>query len=115
MARGGHAFGRTGPASEGLDQQLRLAIAQKRLVEVRYHGLARIVEPHDYGRHKGVDKVLVYQLRKGGGQHRTDLGWRSFEIAKIEGCRVLDETFPGSRGHDHEHHLAWDIVYARVD
>lgn len=98
-----------------LDQQLRLAIRTKALVEVRYHGAARVVEPHDYGRHKGVDKLLVYQLRKlQTPRQGRDAGWRLLDIAKIEACRVLDETFPGSRGHQHRQHLTWDLLYARV-
>lgn len=98
-----------------LDLDLRLAIANKRLVAIRYHGVTRIVEPHDYGRQKGVDKVLGYQRRKLGPRGRApEIGWRSFEVAKIEECRLLDETFPGSRGDVEQHHITWDIVYARV-
>jgi hypothetical protein len=95
------------------DQQLRFAIAHKRLVRVRYHGSTRIAEPHDYGRHHGVDKLFAWQVRNetqpgGAGQ------WRLLEIAQIEELHVLDETFSGSRGQSHQRHRVWDAIYARV-
>ena len=34
------------------------AIEQKRLLRFRYKNRERIVEPHDYGIHKGADQAL---------------------------------------------------------
>jgi hypothetical protein len=28
-------------------------------------------------------------------------------------CKVLEQTFPGSRGDSHQQHLNWDAVFAR--
>ena len=98
-----------------IDDQLRVAIENKRLIEIRYHGRARIAEPHDYGVIKGVEKLLVYQRRGVDGvTERNMAGWRFMEAAKIEGCRVLDEAFRGSRAQLHRNHVKWDILYARV-
>jgi hypothetical protein len=95
-----------------LDRDIRFAIANKRLLELRYNGQARTVEPHDYGRHKGVVHLLAYQLR--GASTAKGPQWRDFDVAKIEHCTVLDRTFPGSRGRDHRNHKVWDELWARV-
>jgi hypothetical protein len=38
------------------------AIEQKRLLRFRYKNRERIVEPHDYGIHKGLIKLFGYQV-----------------------------------------------------
>jgi hypothetical protein len=102
-------------ADSSLDRQLRAAITGKHLVRLRYHGDRRVVEPHDYGVRKGVERLLIYQLR---GVSRPasgrESGWRLLEVSKIDDCEVLDETFPGSRGEPRQKHMEWDILYARV-
>jgi hypothetical protein len=97
-----------------LDAQLRFAIANKRLIEVRYQGHTRVAEPHDYGARHGVDRLLVYQLRGPVRPGRSAAGWRRFDTEKIEACTVLDDVFKGSRGQSHHDHLEWDVLYARV-
>jgi hypothetical protein len=98
-----------------MDQQLRFAIAQKRLIQFRYHDAIRVAEPHDYGRHKGVDRLFVWQVRKNGEPIRGNgQRWRLLDVAQIEALEVLEETFPGSRGREHANHREWDGVYARV-
>jgi hypothetical protein len=106
---------RTSDANRSIDEQLRFAIANKRLIQLRYHGHLRVAEPHDYGVQKGTTKLLIYQVRGPASAQRSDVrGWRLLEVSKIDGCLVLEETFPGSRGPSHQHHYVWDVVYARV-
>ena len=98
-----------------LDAQIRFAIANKRLVEVGYHGRLRVAEPHDYGRLNHTTKLFIYQVRTSGATQREGAsGWRLLEVSDITECVVLEETFPGSRGESHTRHLPWEIVYARV-
>jgi hypothetical protein len=52
------------PQPSSLDQTIRTAIAQKRLVRIRYDGRVRVAEPHDCGIRKGVERLLGYQLRE---------------------------------------------------
>ena len=99
---------------ELLDSQLRSAIAGKRLIEVGYKGGLRLAEPHDYGIQNGNQRLLVYQLRGPARPGRPAIGWRLLDVDKIESCTVLDTVFAGSRGPAHAHHMAWDVVYARV-
>jgi hypothetical protein len=98
-----------------VDQQLRFAIAHKRLVEVRYDGRLRLAEPHDYGVKNGSPKVLVYQLKDRGASHGPKAtGWRLLDVSKIALCAVSDSTFAGSRGDSSRQHHTWDELYARV-
>lgn len=95
-----------------LDNDLRFAIANKRLVALTYHSRTRTVEPHDYGTLRGAVRLLVYQLEGGGA--KGGRGWRLLDVAQIQRCTVLERTFAGSRGAAHESHKAWDEVFARV-
>lgn len=103
--------------TSSMDEQLRFAIANARLIEFSYHGVRRVAEPHDYGIQKGTAKLLVYQrisASDSGARGRSVQGWRLLEVVKITECSVLDATFPGSRGDARQRHHSWDVVYARV-
>ena len=98
-----------------LNDRLRYAIENKHLIEVCYRGSMRVAEPHDFGVYKGIERLLVFQLRDSlheQAHHAT--GWRLLETSAIEECLVLEKNFPASRGQLHQSHLVWDIVYARV-
>lgn len=102
-----------GPLSP-LDYRIRFAIAHRRLIEVTYQRFARLAEPHDYGKKDGIDRLLIYQLRGPARPGQSSTGWRRLDIPKIESLTVLDAEFPGSRGTQQQHHLDWDVLYARV-
>jgi hypothetical protein len=103
------------PDAGPFDQQLRFAIAHKRLIEVRYDGRLRVAEPHDYGLKNGSPKVLVYQLRASGRARDAHArGWRLLDLGKIALCAVSDTTFAGSRADPSQQHFTWDEIYARV-
>jgi hypothetical protein len=112
-----HREGVAGSGKEGLgavDEVLRLAVAGKRLVELRYANNVRVVEPHDYGVLKGKKALLAYQIFVYGGDQEGVRGWRLFNVEKISDCSVLKQSFPGSRGMAHKQHHEWDMLYARV-
>jgi hypothetical protein len=71
---------------DSLDARIRRAIAEKRLLEIRYKRAVRLVEPHDYGLIDGTKRLLIFQ----------------------------DQTFAGSRGQLHRQHYQWETLYARV-
>jgi len=96
---------------ETIDEQLRSAIAGKRLIQIRYSGTVRVVEPHDYGIKNGKHMLLAYQLQP----RKSAAEWRLFDVSKIAECCVLKETFRGSRGAPDQLHHAWDTLYARVE
>jgi hypothetical protein len=99
-----------------LPAKLRFAIAHKRLLGLEYNARMRVAEPHDFGAMNGTSKVLVYQLlvdgATAGGRAQ---GWRLLDLATIGACKVLEQSFAGSRGDRHQQHMNWDAVLARVE
>jgi hypothetical protein len=96
----------------GLDQLLRTAIEQTRLLRLRYRNKDRIVEPHDYGKHNGVIKLLTYQI--GGSSSGPLPNWRWMETDLISNAQLLDQTFPGGRPTAAGKHHTWDKLFLRV-
>jgi hypothetical protein len=47
---------------DSLDERIRRAIAEKRLLEIRYKRAVRLVEPRDYGVIDGTERLLIFQL-----------------------------------------------------
>jgi predicted DNA-binding transcriptional regulator YafY len=96
----------------GVHELLYGAIQNKRLIRFRYQSKERIVEPHDYGIQKGIERLLSWQI---GGQSSGRLpGWRWFDVKGMQGVEMLDRTFPGNRDVSGKHHQ-WDQVFIRVE
>ncbi len=95
-----------------LDRILRTAIEQRKLLRLRYRDRDRIVEPHDYGQHNGVIKLLAWQI--GGSSSGPLPNWRWMEIDQISDARLLDQTFPGGRPTSTGKHHKWDKLFLRV-
>ena len=98
-----------------LDNQLRFAIANKRLIRLTYESAVRVAEPHDYGVRDGVPTLLAFQRQKAGRKDAQVRGWRWLDLSKIEDCTVLEDSFSGTRETAGQQHHHWDILYARVD
>ena len=96
-----------------IDALLKKAIKEKRLIEVVYQDKRRIVEPHDYGVHGGVVKLLAYQIA--GASSGTLPNWRWMEISQMSDVRLLDRTFAGGRSIGSGKHHEWEKVFARVE
>jgi hypothetical protein len=88
------------------------AIEQKRLLRFRYKNRERIVEPHDYGIHKGIIKLFGYQV--GGSSSQKLPNWRWAEQHLISDIQLLDRTFPGGRPTKSGKHHKWDKLFIRV-
>jgi len=95
-----------------LDKLLRTAIEQTRMLRLRYRNKNRIVEPHDYGEHNGVVKLLAYQV--GGSSSGRLPNWRWMETSLISDAQLLDRTFPGGRPTPSGKHHRWDKLFLRV-
>lgn len=102
-------------ASHGpVNDDLVRAIADKRLVEFVYKaGRTRIVEPHDYGIRRDVERLLGFQIG-GESQSGASHGWKEFDVDQIRYLRVLDRRFAGTRADSAQHHRTWDTLFARV-
>ena len=88
------------------------AIQEKRLIRVRYKGRDRVVEPHDYGIHKGLIKLLGYQVA-GSSSHKLP-SWRWMEQDLMSDIEMLNRTFAGGRPTESGKHHNWDKLFIRV-
>ena len=95
-----------------IDELLRIAIEQKRLIRLVYRDKPRVVEPHDYGVHNGSVKLLGYQV--GGASTGLLPNWRWMETDLISDAQLLDQTFPGGRPSLSGKHHKWDKLFLRV-
>lgn len=68
----------------GMEATLVDAIRHRRVVEFRYHGEHRTVEPYRLGLDGGRLRLVGWQVRK---------GWRSFHIDGMEMLETTDRTF----------------------
>ena len=89
------------------------AIKEKRLIRLRYKDRERIVEPHDYGVHKGLSKLLGYQVA-GSSSHKLP-SWRWMEEELISDIHLMDRKFPGGRPTPSGEHHKWDKLFIRVE
>jgi hypothetical protein len=96
-----------------LDQLLRRAITERRLITFMLNGCRRIAEPHDYGIRCGVPRLFCFQT---GGESSSGaaLGWRWAALAKISQLQLLDITFAGPRAVPTGQHIEWDELFASV-
>lgn len=95
-----------------MDEMIREAISEKKLVSFDYDNFHRIAELHVYGRQSDKNGVLAYQI--GGQSSKGDLGWKIMYVNKITNMKVLDEPFPGKRETTGKH-TSWDVYYYIVD
>jgi hypothetical protein len=95
-----------------VDQLLREAIKQRRMVRLRYHNRERILEPHDYGIQKGSPRLLAYQV--GGSSSDRLPNWRWVDVNGISDLQLLDRSFQGGRPGPSGQHHQWDQLFIRV-
>ena len=99
-------------ARPNINALLSKAISEKRLLRLRYKNSERVVEPHDYGIHKGKIKLLAYQV--GGSSSHQLPNWRRMEQDLISDIHVLDGTFRGGRPAASRKHHRWEKIFIRV-
>jgi predicted DNA-binding transcriptional regulator YafY len=75
------------------EETLRPAIAERRVVQFRYHGYARRVEPHGFVRVNDNRPALLGWQVSGGSASEPPPGWRTFVLADIRSLKLLQKTF----------------------
>ena len=79
-----------------LDEEIRQAITERRVVGFRYNGQRRRGELHLYGKSRGQPTVLLYMTGGSfmGGPYPT---WRRCDVSAITRFGISTETFPSPR------------------
>lgn len=88
-----------------LEHLLRQAIRDRQVVEFRYHGEHRSVEPYRLGLDGGRLRLMGWQSRKGG---------RSFHVDEMEDLVVTDRTFLQPREGYTRGDTAMDRILAEI-
>lgn len=92
----GLALGVRGPAraeTPAGEDQIRVALRERRFLDFGYHDHRRRVEPHAMGRMKdGRIALLAWQV-SGGSRSEPPPGWRNFLVAEIAGLEIGEERF----------------------
>lgn len=75
------------------DELLRQALGERRVVQFKYHGYSRRVEPHALGRVTGDRPALLGWQVSGGSASEPPPGWRTFVLADIKSLKLMRPTF----------------------
>lgn len=72
--------------------QIIAAIKNRNLIEFSYDNKHRVVEPHCFGvTTKGNEVIRAFQID--GYSSSGKLGWKLYNLSKMDGLNILDETF----------------------
>lgn len=73
------------------------AIGNRQVVEFLYRRTRRVVEPHEIGRNRAGNVVLLGYQVGGDGVDVDPPGWGSYELDSIASLVATDRTFSGPR------------------
>lgn len=78
---------------ENVNQLIFEAIRSKTVLELRYHGYSRLVEPHAYGLDKHDEPILrAYQV-SGGSESGERSGWKLLKVDEIRSLHATGTRF----------------------
>jgi hypothetical protein len=79
-----------------MDDIIRFAIQNQKLVSFIYEKYFRIVEPHSYGKTTKENTCLrAYQVD--GESSNGIMGWKLFDLSKANNIELLETTFTNPR------------------
>ncbi len=76
-----------------MNEAISEAIREKLMLELRYHGFSRIVEPHAYGRDKNGDEILRCYQVSGGSESGERIGWKLLKVRDAFSLFVTSASF----------------------
>ena len=79
-----------------MDRRICAAIKNKNNLAFDYNGLPREIEPHAHGI-SSTGKEVVRGFQTDGQSSSGQLGWRLWDVAKMESLRVCQSTFANAR------------------
>ena len=89
---------------------IEVAIEDRHLLQFRYAGFVRVVEPHAFGvSNRGRYTLRAYQVEGGSDSGQTQ-GWKLFHVADMESIVVTPRRFDSPR----TDYRRDDRVFARI-
>ncbi len=89
------------------------AIDNQYLIELRYSGYSRTVEPHAYGREKSGDEILRCFQVFGGSESGEHKGWKLLKVRDVYSLHHTNIKFsirPGYKSGD----KAMEYIFCQV-
>lgn len=98
-----------------IDSYLCDAIANRVVIELRYHDYSRLVEPYVYGTTRtGEDMLRCYQVA-GGSVSGERRGWKLLRIAEIVSAHLTQTSFEPRWGRYNPEDRALRRMYCRLE
>ena len=73
------------------------AIRHREVLELRYHGYSRLIEPHVYGTDKnGCEKLRCFQVG-GGSVSNEPIDWKMLNVVEIDSVHPTGHNFLHAR------------------
>ena len=89
------------------------AIERHNVLELRYSGYSRIVEPHAYGRDKNGDEILrCYQI-SGGSESGEREGWKLLKVSDVYSLSIGAHSF-SVRSNYRENDSVMDFMFCQI-
>ncbi|WP_304305943.1 hypothetical protein [Pseudacidovorax intermedius] len=76
-----------------MNQTIQAAIHDRRVLELRYNGYSRTVEPHAYGRDRGGEEILRCFQVAGGSESGERTGWKLLKVADVYSVTQTSANF----------------------
>lgn len=96
-----------------MNQKVIKAIENQNIIEFYYEGKLRVVEPHCYGKTTaGNEGLRAYQID--GYSSSGKMGWKMYDLSKVDGIIVSDETFDGPRAGYNPGDKGMSHIYAEL-
>jgi predicted DNA-binding transcriptional regulator YafY len=97
-----------------MNEMIKSAIENKKVIEFYYKDDLRIVEPFVLGiSTTGKESLRGFQVA-GDSTDSSNFSWKLFTVAKISNLRVKDENFIGNREYYNPDDSAFSQIFARV-
>ncbi|MEG1563489.1 MAG: hypothetical protein RR365_07150 [Bacteroides sp.] len=80
-----------------MDQVIRQAITNKKLITFSYQGHQRVVEPHILGIKDGDVQILGYQIGGSSKSGKPLPDWRRFSMNEMLNTAMDTRSFAGAR------------------
>ncbi|GAA4321906.1 hypothetical protein GCM10023144_01470 [Pigmentiphaga soli] len=95
-------------------EQLLRAIRDRLVLDVRYDGYVRRIEPHAYGQSTAGEPILRCWQVSGGSAHGQPTGWKLMQRQGIQLSHETGSTFPGPRPGYKRRDPAMQQIYAQL-
>jgi len=96
-----------------MNTQICQAITDRKVIELRYSGYSRIVEPYAHGRSQnGEDIFRCYQL-SGGSESGERVGWKILKVCDVSALHITDTHFT-KRSDYRRGDKAMEVIYCQL-